>query len=172
MEKTEIGTLRLSVAQWHDMGLSGKPIPMCVPVKGVSMYPLIRGNRDKVIINFAQRPPVRGDVVLFYDPRRERYVLHRLWDIAPGRVLTWGDNCPYPDGWMKAEYVWGIAASVKRGKRLIRFETNAARRTGIVLAKLRHAYCRARISAYRTASRLPSPVKGALKKIRKLIAGT
>ena len=172
MEKTDRATKKLSVAAWHELGLCGESIPLCTTVSGVSMYPLIRRDRDVVIIGHVNRPLVRGDIVLFHDPARDRYVLHRLWRLAPDRVLTWGDNCAYPDGWMRPEMVWGIAAAMKRGRRTVRFDTNAARKCGLTFAKARHLHCRVRSKAYKFASHLPSPIKAVLKKARNFMRRT
>lgn len=172
MEKTEKGRIKLSVAAWHEMRSLGESFPLCTTVSGVSMYPLIRRDRDVVVITHVKRPLVRGDIVLFHDPARDRYVLHRLWRLAPDRVLTWGDNCVYPDGWMCPEMVWGIAAAMKRGKRTVRFDTDAARRCGLLFAKARHPYCRIRSKVCRLASRLPFPIKAALKKARNFMRRT
>lgn len=166
MEKTEQNTQKLSVAMWHEMRFDANPIPLCTTVSGVSMYPLIRKGRDVMVIHHVKRPLACGDIVLFHDPVRERYVLHRVWSLTPDRVLTWGDNCLRPDGWMKPEMVWGVAVAMKRGKRMLRFESDTARKIGIAFAKLRHFYCRSKSRAYRAALRLPAPVKTVLKRAR------
>ena len=166
MEQTEQNPKKLSVVMWHEMRTDENSIPLCTTVSGVSMMPLIRKGRDVIVIHHVKRPLERGDIVLFRDPIRDRYVLHRLWDIAADRALTWGDNCMHPDGWMRLEMIWGIAVAMRRGKRMIRFESNAARKMGIALAKQRHLYCRAKNKAYRAALRLPAPIKSILKKVR------
>ena len=111
---------RVGVREWHDMALRGEALPLCVPINGVSMYPLVRRNRDMVLLMPQPFDAVAGDIVLFFDPKRDRYVLHRLWEKDGERVLTWGDNCDGPDGWMPADLVWGKAVLIERGKRRIR----------------------------------------------------
>ena len=162
-------TRTLSVAQWHALAQSGTCLPMRIPINGVSMMPLIRRNRDMVTIVPRQREGKPGDVVLFADPVRERYVLHRLWKTAEQSVLTWGDNCVNPDGWMSPDSVWGIAVLVERGKWKIRLDSDRARRWGLLLGRARHRYCQMRVGVYRMAGRLPAPVKETLKKIRNRI---
>lgn len=142
---------------------------MRVPINGVSMLPLIRRNRDLVTIVPVDRPVRRGDIVLFYDPRRteKQYVLHRAWTVNTGAVETWGDNCLNPDGFLKSENIWGFAVTVERGKKTIRLDTDPARRLGIALAHCRHTDRRARLFVIRTAKKvLPAPVTKFLKKLR------
>ena len=110
----------LSIAEWHRMAKQGAAPPAHITLSGYSMNPLIRGYRDYVTIIPPDRPPVTGDIVLFHEAGRERYVVHRVWKIQDGRVLTWGDNCREADGWIPAEDVWGRVVLIERGKRSIR----------------------------------------------------
>lgn len=165
MEKTENAQRVLSVAEWHRLCQEGAELHVRIPVNGISMQPLIRKNRDIVTILPLRKPPKRGDIVLFQRQGRQVYVLHRLWRAENGRVMTWGDNCPFPDGWMDQGQVWGIAAALQRGKHSLRLDTAAACRAGLLLAHARHAYCRARQRVYRMAAGLPAPCKAALKRL-------
>lgn len=132
MDKEKIS---LSVAQWHELAQKGTILPMRIPINGVSMYPLIRRNRDMVSILPIQEEPAVGDIVLFSDPQaKERYVLHRLWRIEQDRVQTWGDNCDGPDRWMPRECLWGKAVLIERGRLRIRPDTGR----GLLLARLWH----------------------------------
>lgn len=110
---------KITIQTWHEMALQGVRLPMRIPINGVSMYPLIRRNRDMVTLMPVEAPLQRGDIVMFADPARDRYVLHRVWQLEQDRVLTWGDNCDGPDGWMPPEMVWGKAMLIERGKRSI-----------------------------------------------------
>ncbi len=59
-----------------------------IPVKGFSMLPFIRGERDLVELV----PPGDlkvGDIVLFYD---RRYVLHRIVSIDGNKLIIKGDG--------------------------------------------------------------------------------
>ena len=60
-----------------------------------------------------------GDIVLFCEPGTGRYVVHRVWDIKNGMVLTWGDNCDSPDAWMTVNDIWGKVILIERGKHKI-----------------------------------------------------
>ena len=68
----------------------GEGVSVTFPVRGFSMLPFIVGARDSVIL---QRPGnVRvGDVVLAW-VEGERYVVHRIIQIAGERVTLMGDG--------------------------------------------------------------------------------
>ena len=104
-----------SIPQWHQMALEGNAPPVRILLHGSSMFPLIRVKRDYVTVVQPEEIPVRGDIVLFSDPGRTRYVVHRVWAVKDGEVLTWGDNCLNPDGWLSAESVWGKIVLIERG---------------------------------------------------------
>ena len=69
-----------------------------------------------------EAPPVAGDIVLFADPSRDRYVMHRVWRVKDSKALTWGDNCVNTDGWIPLEDIWGKALKVERGKKTIHMD--------------------------------------------------
>ncbi len=119
----------LSIAQWRELAQGGTPIPVTIPLDGVSMQPLIRRNRDLVTIIPLAREPLPGDVVLFEQPAG-RFVCHRVRQIKGGRVQTFGDNCWYPDAWMHRSQVLGLAVSVERGSRTILLDTDRSRALG------------------------------------------
>lgn len=60
-------------------------------VVGTSMYPLLKGNRDTVIVEKIIAPLRKYDVVLFR--RDKQLVLHRIVKIKDGYYLIRGDNC-------------------------------------------------------------------------------
>ncbi len=127
-----------SIPEWHALALEGTACPARILIHGNSMYPLIRINRDYVTICPLKEKPEEGDIVLFADPDRKRYVLHRVWQTEDDRVLTWGDNCLRPDGWIPLEMVWGKAALIERGKRTFVPE----RQSGMRLARFWHRFGR------------------------------
>lgn len=129
-----VETRSLSIPKWHEMALTGVKLPVRIMIGGTSMEPVIRCNKDYVNIIPASDNFSIGDIVLLSDPRKERYFLHRVWDIKNGQVLTWGDNCVGPDGWIPSEYVWGKVVSIERNGRKIIPDANK----GIKWAKLWH----------------------------------
>ena len=155
---------RLSVAQWHALAQAGTMIPMRIPINGVSMLPTIRRNRDLVTILPLQERPQVGDIVLFADPRTaERYVLHRLWRTAPGQVLTWGDNCAGPDGWLPEDCVWGRAVRIERDRHVI----TPDRRRGLLLARIWHPVARLRTRGYALALPIWKKIRPFIKRTEK-----
>ena len=125
---------QLTISEWHSMARKGAAVPVRILIKGDSMFPLIRINRDYVTVYPLDEKPEKGDIVMFADQGRQRYVLHRVWKIEKDRVMTWGDNCPEPDGWMPLEMIWGKAALIERGKKTIR----PNRKAGLRLAGFWH----------------------------------
>ena len=103
---------QLTISEWHSMAREGTAIPVRILIKGDSMFPLIRINRDYVTVLPLDEQPEKGDIVMFADQVKQRYVLHRVWKIEGDRVMTWGDNCSRPDGsggWQENAY-WQYGA--------------------------------------------------------------
>ena len=110
----------LSVTEWHKIAVDGFAPAMRITLNGYSMDPLIRFRKDYVTIEQLKAKPVRGDIVLFSDPNNEeRYVVHRVWKMKDNSVMTWGDNCPGPDGWIPLDNIWGKVTLIERGNRRI-----------------------------------------------------
>ena len=109
----------LTIPEWHQMAQNGTFLPVRIPLQGYSMFPLIRYNSDLVTIMPIQEPLKKGDIVLFLNQTRNTYVVHRVWNIDDHSVLTWGDNCPDPDGWIPKEEVFGKAVLIERGNKRI-----------------------------------------------------
>ena len=106
----------LSIPEWHRMAMEGAAPPVRIQLDGDSMYPLVRRNRDYVTVVPLQERLIAGDLVLFFDGNSERYIVHRVWEVKDGAVLTWGDSCAMPDGLISLDAVWGKIALVERGK--------------------------------------------------------
>ncbi|MBO4787929.1 MAG: hypothetical protein J5531_03400 [Lachnospiraceae bacterium] len=109
----------LSVTEWHRLAEEGTAPPVRILLHGNSMFPLIRVNRDYVTVTALDGELVVGDIVLFADPRRERYVMHRVWEVKEDQIRTWGDNCDRPDAWLPVSAIWGKAVLIERGRRRI-----------------------------------------------------
>lgn len=110
----------LSIPEWHRLAAEGSAPPVRITLSGFSMFPLVRGYRDYVTIVPLKDSPVTGDIVLFQDGVTERYIVHRVWDMKDGSVLTWGDNCPGPDGWFERGALLGKVVLIERGRRRIK----------------------------------------------------
>ena len=86
-------------------------------VKGFSMHPMLREDRDVVMIRKKASPPAINDVVLYeYDGE---LVLHRVRKITPDGYLIRGDNT-YTDhvNVPKSAILGVLEYYVKNGKRI------------------------------------------------------
>lgn len=130
----------LGIPEWHRMAQEGTAPPMRIMLNGGSMVPLIRWNRDYITIVPLEKVPGAGDLVLFYDEKADRYVVHRAWKVTDGKVLTWGDNCPAPDGWYPTDAIWGKVVLIERGRRTIYPDPQKGLRWARFWHKVRPAY--------------------------------
>ena len=108
----------LSIEQWIALREDGTEAPpIWFTVVGGSMRPLIRVNRDRVMLVSVEPEDVQvGDIVLF--PGRFRtanYCLHRVYQLDGDMVQTFGDGLPKPDGWMLRSRILGRAKLIQRG---------------------------------------------------------
>ena len=130
-----------SIPEWHQLALEGLAPPVRLQLNGTSMFPLIRLKRDFVTVVQTEGIPVRGDIVLFSDPEKARFVVHRVWKVKDGKVLTWGDNCPNPDSWLPIESVWGKIVLIERGRRKIKPDPQKGIRWAVFWHQVRKGYC-------------------------------
>lgn len=84
--------------------------------KGTSMYPLILGGRDHVVLSPVKRKLKKHDIA-FYHRQNGQYVLHRI--VRVGETLTMmGDNQYVPEPGIRPEQVLAVASAILRnGKR-------------------------------------------------------
>ena len=82
--------------------------------KGTSMEPMLRQNRDLVIIRVPEGRLSRYDVALY---RRGRsYVLHRVMDVRDGYYLIRGDNTFFMEQVPDSDVIGVLEAFVRKGK--------------------------------------------------------
>lgn len=81
--------------------------------QGYSMYPLFLPGRDQAVIAPLNRPPRRGDVVLY---RREGsiLVLHRVWRVRDGQFYAVGDHQREVEGPLEMDRLRGVLVEVVR----------------------------------------------------------
>lgn len=108
----------ITIEQWMALREGGFDAPpIWFTVVGGSMRPLIRVNRDRVMLVSVEPEDIQvGDIVLF--PGRFRtanYCLHRVYKLDGDRVQTFGDGLTKPDGWMPRERILGKAKLIQRG---------------------------------------------------------
>ena len=111
--------LLISIEQWMNMREGGAAAPpIWFTVAGNSMFPLIRMNRDQVLLVSVEPENIRvGDIVLFpgHFPTAN-YCLHRVYKLDGDKVQTFGDGNRQPDGWFPRSLILGKAKLIKRGK--------------------------------------------------------
>lgn len=90
----------------------------CIAYKtrGVSMRPMLRANRDLVVVRSPSSRLRKYDVALY--KRGDAYVLHRVIGIEAGHYLIRGDNT-YVMERIPDSAVIGVLVSFKRGRREI-----------------------------------------------------
>lgn len=89
-------------------------------VSGNSMWPLIRHNRDSVVLSALDRPARAGDIVLMKVPAPHNlYILHRIHRIQGDCCVTLGDGCLTPDPPVPLDCIIGRVEKVYRGKRTL-----------------------------------------------------
>ena len=86
-------------------------------VKGVSMLPTLRENRDRVIIEVPKGELQKGDLVLYirFDGA---YVLHRIIEVGANEYLIRGDNT-YVNEHVPKENVIGIVTHILQGEKVL-----------------------------------------------------
>ncbi len=149
----------ISIPEWHQMALTGDAPPVHIQLNGYSMNPIIRGYQDYVTVIPLDDQPRIGDIVLFCEPGTERYVVHRVWEKKDGKILTWGDNCIKPDGWLPAGAIWGKISLIERGKREI--QPNPEK--GLIWAKFWHQAGK----VYRLFQRYKAGIMRRIRKVKK-----
>ncbi len=96
-----------------------------IPVKGVSMLPLIKGERDTVVLEPLSpgsrnegRQPEAGDIVLFRVGGR--FILHRILSLKDGIATIQGDGVPKNQERCRIEHIYGrVVTIIKPGGRKV-----------------------------------------------------
>lgn len=112
----------LSIEQWIALREGGAEAPpIWFSVVGGSMRPLIRVNRDRVMLVCVEPQDLKmGDIVLFRGHfRGGEYCLHRVFRLDGDLVQTFGDGLRRPDGWFPCSHVLGRAKLIQRGNTTI-----------------------------------------------------
>lgn len=90
---------------------------------GVSMLPMLRQNKDTVVIKKLSERPCENDVVLF-SRSNGRYVLHRVIKVKENGYVIRGDNCLRNEYTVKDENILGILEGFYKNEKYIDCKTN------------------------------------------------
>ena len=94
---------------------------------GASMMPLLRQNKDLMVIRKITEPLKKNDAVLFKRPNGA-YVLHRIVKVCGlGQYRIVGDNCAFPET-VPEEWIIGILTEVIKDGRHISVESDEYKR--------------------------------------------
>ena len=83
-----------------------------IPVKGFSMLPFIRGEKDLVVLVKPEKDLSVGDIVLFR--YYGRYVMHRIISMDGGTVVIQGDGVPKNTEKVTRADIYGLAVKILR----------------------------------------------------------
>ena len=84
---------------------------------GVSMLPMLRQNRDLVVIRAPVFRPRRYDVVLYR--RGDRYILHRVLKVLPEGYVIAGDHNTFLERDVTDDMILGVMTRVIRNGRSV-----------------------------------------------------
>lgn len=84
---------------------------------GGSMRPMLKSERDSVLILPVTRPYRKYDVLLYRSPKPGKLVLHRVVKIRrDGSVVIRGDNCYFDETDVTPDRVVGILGGYYKGR--------------------------------------------------------
>ena len=129
----------ITAAEWSSalLPLLEEGYSLHIPVEGLSMYPLLVGGRDSVIISSPSRSKLqRGDIVLFV--RKDgTHVLHRVYDIKNDMYYMLGDAQTWVEGPIANDAIRAVADSIVRKGRKIKLRNSPLQRISIIWMYLR-----------------------------------
>lgn len=102
--------------------------------RGFSMWPLLRQNRDLLVIRKPERELRKYDIVLF--KVNGKYLLHRIIEIKGDTVVTAGDHNSFKDHPIDRKIIFGILTAVVRDGKEINVDDLHLRVYGHIVADL------------------------------------
>lgn len=124
---------------------------LCYTNKGVSMMPLLRHDRDIMIIYKQTSDFKKNDAVLFKRPNGQ-YVLHRITKVhGDGLYTIIGDNCIGGEV-VPEQQILGVLREVKRGDKTVHND-DFWYRVYVFLLPVRRVWLRFRESIWRPIRR-------------------
>lgn len=106
----------ISAAEWAPaiLPVLSKGYSIKIPLKGMSMYPLLVGGRDEAVISsIGVKKPGRGDIVL-YVSEDGIHALHRVHHVKGRDYYMLGDSQTWIEGPIKEDAVLAIATAIIR----------------------------------------------------------
>lgn len=102
--------------------------------RGFSMWPLLRQNRDLLVIRKPERELRKYDIVLF--KVNGKYLLHRIIEIKGDTIVTAGDHNSFKDRPIQRSMIFGILTAVVRDGKEINVDDLHLRVYGHIVADL------------------------------------
>lgn len=91
--------------------------------RGVSMLPLIRQEKDSVVLQRREEPPKKNEIA-FYRRKNGAFVLHRIMEVEKdGSYTMCGDNQLYLERGIQREAIIAVVSSIYRGEKELRLNT-------------------------------------------------
>jgi len=119
MSGKELKDNTISAVQWSSaiLPILNEGHSLKIPLSGLSMHPLLVGERDEAVISSVQgRKLKKGDIVL-YVREDGTHVLHRIHHINRNGYYMLGDAQTWIEGPVKREKVLAVAVAViRKGK--------------------------------------------------------
>jgi len=121
MPEPKLKDVFISATDWTAVILPilSKGYRLRIPLKGMSMYPLIVGDRDEAVISsIGGKKPVRGDIVL-YVSEDGIHALHRIHHVRGRDYYMLGDSQTWIEGPIKEDAILAVATEIiRKGKRI------------------------------------------------------
>lgn len=89
---------------------------------GSSMKPIIRQDRDLLVIKRRSKHLKKNDVILY--KRKNNYILHRLIKIKNDKYYIRGDNCIITETDITDKDIIGILYSIERKNKSVKMDSN------------------------------------------------
>lgn len=86
---------------------------------GTSMKPLIKQNRDLIVVKKPTRPIKKYDIILYKRPNGN-YVLHRVLKVKNNEFVLCGDNQNQKEHGITNDNVLGVLTSLERAGKIIK----------------------------------------------------
>ncbi len=91
-----------------------------VPARGNSMRPLVRNERDNIVLTAYKGERLNVGDAVFYRRQGGAYVLHRIVDVdEDGRFTLMGDNQSVPEKRIRAEQIIALPVAFIRGNKTV-----------------------------------------------------